>query len=122
MKLIFRRLAVWCAATLGTARAFVTAAFILVLWAVSGPFLGFSETWQLIINTGTGLVTFLAVFLIQNEQNRQSKAAHLKLDELLRGTTGTRDRFVDLENATDTELRAVRDDLHRLHDEAPEGV
>ena len=117
--MLFRRLAVWCAATLGTARAFVTAAFILVLWAVSGPFLGFSETWQLIINTGTGLVTFLAVFLIQNEQNRESRAAHLKLDELLRGTAGARNRLVAVEDATEAELRAMRDDLHRLHKDTP---
>jgi low affinity Fe/Cu permease len=107
----------WCANTFGTAQAFVTAAFILVLWAVSGPFLGFSTTRQLIINTGTGLVTFLAVFLIQNAQNRQSKAAHLKLDELLRGTSGARNRIVDLEDAPDAELKVVADEMRTLREQ-----
>ena len=116
--MFFRRSAVWCATTLGTARAFVAAAFVLLLWAVSGPFLGFSETWQLIINTGTGLVTFLAVFLIQNEQNRQSKAAHLKLDELLRGTEGARNRIVALEDAPDEEVQVVADEMRSLREES----
>src|SRR3569833_2804511 len=75
---------------LGTARAFIAAIFIIVVWAITGPTFLFSDTWQLIINTGTTIVTFLMVFLIQNTQNRDAKAVHLKLDELIRALRGAR--------------------------------
>src|SRR5687767_15905878 len=82
---------------------------IVVLWAISGPLFGFNQTWQLVINTGTTIVTFLMVFLIQNTQNRDAKAIHLKLDELIRGVTGARNRLIDLEEMSEAEL----DDLQR---------
>jgi low affinity Fe/Cu permease len=85
------------------------AAAIIVIWAVTGPLFGFSDTWQLVINTGTTIVTFLMVFLIQNTQNRDAKAIHLKLDELIRAVAEARTGMVDLEEMSEDEL----DRLHR---------
>ncbi len=103
-----------CSNLLGTPWAFVTALLIIVVWAVTGPVFGFSDTWQLIINTGTTIVTFLMVFLIQNTQNRDSKAVHLKLDELIRALTGARDDLVDLEELSDEELEKLEQEFKRL--------
>lgn len=99
----------------GTAYSFVIALLVIALWATSGPLFGFSDTWQLVINTGTTIVTFLMVFLIQNTQNRDSKAVHLKLDELIRATTA-RNAFVDLEDLSDEELAQLDSDFRDLHD------
>ena len=87
--------------------AFLAAVGIIIVWAVSGPFFGFSETWQLVINTGTTIVTFLMVFLIQNTQNRDAMAMHLKLDELIRSIEEADNAMIRAEDETDEELRAA---------------
>jgi low affinity Fe/Cu permease len=103
------------AMVLGTAWAFTVAVIIIVIWGITGPAFHFSDTWQLIINTGTTIVTFLMVFLIQNTQNRDAKAVHLKLDELIRAMKGARNRLVDLEKLSDEELQRLEKEFHRLH-------
>ena len=104
MKDIFRRVSVKISTWAGSALAFSAALFVVLIWASSGPAFGFSDTWQLVINTGTTIVTFLMVFLIQNTQNRDSKAMQLKLDELIVTHKAARDSFVGLEDLTDEEL------------------
>jgi low affinity Fe/Cu permease len=99
---------------LGSAWAFLAACALVVLWMLSGPIFGFSDAWQLVINTGTTIVTFLMVFLIQNTQNRDSRALHLKLDELIRSTHAARNRLIDLENCTDEELDQLEREFERL--------
>ncbi len=84
---------------------------VVVLWAVTGPLFGFSDTWQLVINTGTTIVTFLMVFLIQNAQNRDTQALHLKLDELIRATEGAHNRLIALEEQGEEELALVRREI-----------
>ncbi|MGH8101012.1 MAG: low affinity iron permease family protein [Chthoniobacterales bacterium] len=116
----FHQFAHRSAALLGTAWAFVVAALIILVWGVTGPTFHFSDTWQLIINTGTTIVTFLMVFLIQNTQNRDAKAVHLKLDELIRAMKGARNRLVDLEKLSDDELQALEQEFQRLHQESRE--
>ena len=88
---------------------------------MTGPAFHYSDTWQLIINTGTTIVTFLMVFLIQNTQNRDAKAVHLKLDELIRAMKGARNKMVDLEKLSDDELQALEKEFHRLHQESRDG-
>src|SRR5476651_2442883 len=88
----------------GSSAAFAIACLIIIIWLISGPFFGFSDTWQLVINTGTSITTFLMVFLIQNTQNRDARAMHLKLDELIRGVEGARTHLMNLEQFTDEEL------------------
>jgi low affinity Fe/Cu permease len=92
---------------LGSAWAFACAILIIVVWGLTGPTFHYSDTWQLIINTGTTIVTFLMVFLIQNTQNRDAKAAHLKLDEVIRALKGARNELVDLENLSDEDLTSL---------------
>jgi low affinity Fe/Cu permease len=94
--------------------AFICALGIILLWGFVGPLFGFSDTWQLVINTGTTIVTFLMGFLIQHTQNHDARAAHLKLDELIRGVDGARTRLVDLENMTDDEIDQLQDQFQRL--------
>ena len=89
---------------LGSAWAFAGAMLIIVVWALTGPAFHYSDTWLLIINTGTTIVTFLMVFLIQNTQNRDAKAAHLKLDEVIRALKGARNELIDLEKLSDEEI------------------
>jgi low affinity Fe/Cu permease len=103
---------------LGSAWAFILAILIIVVWATTGPMFHFSDTWQLIINTGTTIVTFLMVFLIQNTQNRDAKAVHLKLDELIRALKGARNRLVDLEKLSDDELKNLEQEFGRIHQQA----
>jgi len=98
----------------GRAPVFVVAISIIIVWAVLGPVFGFSDSWQIVINTGTTIVTFLMVFLIQNAQNRESKATQLKLDELLSATKKARTSMVDLENLSDDELKRLEKDFERL--------
>jgi low affinity Fe/Cu permease len=98
----------------GSAWAFMIAAIIVIAWAVTGPFFHYSDTWQLVINTGTTIVTFLMVFLIQNTQNRDATAMHLKLDELLRAVHDARTNLVDIENRSDAELARLRAEFERL--------
>ena len=100
---VFRHVAHKASDTLGTPMSFVLAVTTIGLWAMSGPYFHYSDTWQLVINTSTTIITFLMVFLIQASQNRDSRAIHLKLDELIR-TSRARNAFADLENATDREL------------------
>ncbi len=107
-----------CSNLLGTAWAFVAALLIIVVWAVTGPIFKFSDTWQLIINTSTTIVTFLMVFLIQNTQNRDAKAVHLKLDELIRALTGARNDLVDLEELSDAELEKLEMEFKSLSERA----
>ena len=104
---LFRKFAQTTSHIVGTPWAFIVAVLIIVLWAVLGPIFDYSDTWQLVINTGTTIITFLMVFLIQNTQNRDAKAIHLKLDELIKAAKGARNSLVDLEGLTDAELRAL---------------
>ena len=100
------------AATLaGNYVTFLLALGIVLLWAIAGPLFGFSETWQLVINTGTTIVTFLMVFLIQNSQNRDGAAMQAKLDELLRAVEQAREQFIGIEHMTDREIEKIRMDL-----------
>src|SRR5947209_14914385 len=104
----FSRFAKWTAHATGHPAAFVLAGSTIVVWVVSGPVFGFSDTWQLVINTGTTIVTFLMVFLIQNTQNRDSAAVHLKLDELVRAVQGAHNALLDLEELTEEDLDQIR--------------
>ncbi len=114
----FRIFAQRSAAMLGTAWSFCIAVLIIVVWIVTGPKFHYSDTWQLIINTGTTIVTFLMVFLIQNTQNRDAKAIHLKLDELIRALKGARNKLVDLEQLSDDELKKLEIEFQRLRERA----
>jgi low affinity Fe/Cu permease len=105
---VFRKFAAAVAHAAGSYWTFIVAVTIIVAWAVTGPLFGYSDTWQLVINTGTTIVTFLMVFLIQNTQNRDAKAFHLKLDELLKGVKGARTSLVDLEDLSDEELEDLK--------------
>jgi low affinity Fe/Cu permease len=116
MNEIFRKFSQATAHAMGTSWAFILAALVIIVWAITGPVFGFSDTWQLVINTSTTIVTFLMVFLIQNTQNRDAKAIHLKLDELLKGVTGARTELVDLENLTDKELEDLHQQFKKIHD------
>jgi len=104
----FHQLARSAADAFGSPWAFVAALLVVVIWATTGPLFGFSDSWQLVVNTGTTIVTFLMVFLIQNAQNRDAKAFHLKLDELILKLHGARNRLMALEELSDAEL----DELH----------
>ena len=115
MKNLFRRTAHNISTWTGSPWAFLLALSIVVGWAVSGPIFNFSSTWQLMINTVTTIVTFLMVFLIQNTQNRDSKAMQLKLDELIRVSGPARDAFVDIESLTDEELDELDNEFKKLH-------
>ena len=99
---------------LGTPAAFASACAVVVLWAVLGPVFGFSDTWQLVINTGTTIVTFLMVFLVQSTQNRDARALHLKMDELLRSGDVARNRLISLENCTDEEINQIERQFQAL--------
>jgi low affinity Fe/Cu permease len=103
---------------LGSAWAFAIAVLIIIIWGVTGPAFHFSNTWQLIINTGTTIVTFLMVFLIQNTQNRDAKAVHLKLDEIIRSIKGARNEMVDLEELSDEDLKKLEEQFQRLRKKA----
>lgn len=110
----FRVAARKISAVLGTAWAFMGAVAVIVVWGLSGQIFSYSDTWQLIINTGTTIVTFLMVFLIQNTQNCDSKAIHLKLDELIRSVDGARNRLMDLETLSDEDLDRFQKEFERL--------
>jgi low affinity Fe/Cu permease len=105
---IFARFARWTSHAAGHPAAFLLAALTIVAWVVTGPIFGYSDTWQLVINTGTTIVTFLMVFLIQNTQNRDSAAVQLKLDELIRAVNGAHNALLDLEELTDKDLDRMR--------------
>lgn len=111
---VFRRLAHHASERLGSPWAFACAIGLIVIWALSGPFLGFSTTWQLLINTATTVLTFLMVFLIQNTQNRDTRAVHLKLDELIRAVRTARNNLIDLEELSDMELDRFEDEFRKI--------
>src|SRR5690606_7017105 len=117
MKETFRKVSARISNAAGTANAFLFACLIVIIWGVSGPAFNYSDTWQLVINTGTTIVTFLMVFLIQNTQNRDSKALHLKLDELIRSTKNARNAFVDLENFSDEDLELLDRESREMHED-----
>lgn len=119
MKESFRKIANRISVWTGSAAAFLIALTIVIVWASTGPIFNFSETWQLMINTGTTIVTFLMVFLIQNTQNRDGKAMQLKLDELIRVSGPARDNFVDLEDLTDNELDELDQEFKKIHATGP---
>ena len=118
----FARFARWTSHAAGHPAAFLAAVGVIILWLVTGPLFGFSDTWQLVINTGTTIVTFLMVFLIQNTQNRDSTATQLKLDELIRATEGAHTGLLDLEELTEQELEQLRVRYEELARQAREAL
>jgi len=114
----FRVFAHRSAAMLGSAWAFGGAVLVILVWILTGPTFHFSDTWQLIINTATTVITFLMVFLIQNTQNRDAKAVHLKLDEIIRALKGARNQLVDLEDLSDEDLKKLEEQFRRLRAKA----
>lgn len=114
MKDAFRRFSIAAANALGAPWMFIANVLLIFIWAGAGPFFDYSDTWQLVINTATTVFTYLAVFLIQNTQNRDALAIHLKLDELIKGVTGARTHLVNLESLTDEELTALQEEFTRL--------
>ena len=115
MRELFRKFAQITSAVVGSSWAFIVAVLIIIVWAVTGPMFHYSDTWQLVINTGTTIITFLMVFLIQNTQNRDAKAIHLKLDELIKGVKGARTSMVNLEQLSDKDLERLQKEFERLH-------
>jgi low affinity Fe/Cu permease len=113
----FHRSATAASAAVGTPWAFAAAVGIVLAWAVSGPLFGFSDTWQLVINTGTTIVTFLMVFLIQNTQNRDTRVVQLKLDELIRAVAGARNSLVDMEDMSDEALAQLQEEFETLRNQ-----
>lgn len=109
---LFERFSTWAVHATGSSVAFLGAVSIVLIWAITGPLFQFSESWQLVINTGTTIITFLMVFLIQKTQNKDAKAIHLKLNELIASQQGASNRMVDLEDLTEAEL----DQLHKFYE------
>ena len=101
----------------GTKWAFLAALLVIVLWLVTGPYFHYSDTWQLIINTGTTVVTFLVVFLIQNTQNRDARAIHLKLDEIIKSIDKAHNEMIDIEHLSDEELQTLADRYQKVREE-----
>ena len=116
MNELFRKFAHKTSEIVGSPWAFIIAVALIALWVVSGPIFGFSDTWQLIANTITTLITTLMVFLIQNTQNRDATAMHLKLDELIRALKEARNSLVDLEDLSDEELKQLQEQFKRIHE------
>jgi low affinity Fe/Cu permease len=120
LQTVFRRFAHQTATAAGSPVAFLAAVTIIVVWGATGPIFHFSDTWQLIINTGTTIITFLMVFLIQNTQNRDSQVMQLKLNELIRAMHSARNDLVDLEELSDEELNRLQDQFANFHRRAVE--
>lgn len=116
VNLWFSRFASSTAQVVGNPMVFCAAVVLLVVWAVSGPYFHYSDTWQLIINTSTTIVTFLVVFLIQNTQNRDAKALHLKLDELIRSHHPANDDLIDIQKLSDEELDALEERYRKIRE------
>ena len=115
---LFHKIAQRVSDWVGSPKAFMLALSIVILWAFSGKAFGYSDTWQLIINTGTTILTFLMVFLIQNTQNRDAKATHLKLDELIRSLGDARNKLLDIEDETDEEIKKLQNEFIALSKES----
>ena len=115
---LFSRFAKWASRSTGRPASFALASFVIMAWIVTGPLFGYSDTWQLVINTATTIITFLMVFLIQNTQNRDTEAIQIKLDELIRAMNGAHDALLDLEELDERTLDAFRDKYQRLAREA----
>jgi low affinity Fe/Cu permease len=113
----FHRISMLVSSKLGSPIAFLLAVLLIVLWVITGPFFNFSDTWQLVINTTTTIVTFLMVFAIQNTQNRDARAMQIKLNELIKGSSGARTEYVDIEDLTDSELDVMQAQFKELHDQ-----
>ena len=118
----FKNFSKWTARMAGHPTAFVVALAVIVIWALTGPIFGYSDTWQLIINTGTTIVTFLMVFLIQNTQNRDTGAIQAKLDELIRAIDGAHNALLDLEELDEEEIEHIRRDYRKLAEEARKAI
>jgi len=118
MRNAFRIFARRSSIALGSAWAFAGAVLVILVWVLIGPTFHFSDTWQLVINTATTVITFLVVFLIQNTQNRDAKAMHLKLDEVIRALKGARNQLVDLENLSDEDLKKLEKQFQHLRKKA----
>ncbi|MEJ0053966.1 MAG: low affinity iron permease family protein [bacterium] len=116
MSSLFRRIAHWTSKATGSPGAFVVAVLAIVVWGATGPVFGFSDTWQLVINTGTTILTFLMVFLIQNTQNRDAHAIHLKLDEVIRAIKPARNSFIDAEDLEDKALDVLQEEFKELRE------
>jgi low affinity Fe/Cu permease len=109
----FSHAAQWCSQQCGRAHTFVAAILLIIVWAGCGPAFHYSDTWQLIINTGTTIVTFLMVFLIQNTQNRDTTAIQMKLDELIRANEHARNRMMEIEDMTENEIKQLKESFLR---------
>lgn len=116
MHQFFRKFSHWTSEKVGSPWAFAIAVIAILAWAVSGPFFGFSENWQLVINTCTTILTFLMVFLIQNTQNRDAHAIHLKLDELIRAIAPARNMLIDIEDMEDEELALLQEEFRKFRE------
>ncbi|MBP7967113.1 low affinity iron permease family protein [Candidatus Woesebacteria bacterium] len=114
MQELFRKFSQKISIITGTPWSFILSLFIIVLWGITGPYFEYSDTWQLVINTGTTIITFLMVFLIQNTQNREARATQLKLDELIRSVRGARNMLIELEDMSDEDLNKFADEFHEL--------
>jgi low affinity Fe/Cu permease len=114
----FTRFAKWASRMTGRPGTFLLAAAVIIVWALMGPLFHFSDTWQLVINTGTTIITFLMVFLIQNTQNRDTEVLQIKLDELIRAVENAQNAILDLEELSDQELDQMRDEYEKLAAEA----
>ena len=113
----FHVLATHAANWVGTKWAFLAAMLVIVAWLVSGPYFHYSDTWQLVINTGTTVITFLVVFLIQNTQNRDAKAIHLKLDEIIKSIDQAHNEMIDIEHLSDEELQKLADKYQKVRED-----
>jgi low affinity Fe/Cu permease len=114
MNQLFRKFSIAAANALGSSWMFIANVFLILVWLFAGPFFHYSDTWQLVVNTATTVFTYLAVFLIQNTQNRDATAIHLKLDELIKGVSGARTQLVNLQDLSDEELMALQEEFKRL--------
>src|SRR6185295_6974328 len=114
MNQLFRKFSIAAANALGSSWMFIANVLLILIWLGAGPFFNYSDTWQLIVNTATTVFTYLAVFLIQNTQNRDATAIHLKLDELIKGVGGARTHLVNLENLSDEELSELQEEFMKL--------
>jgi low affinity Fe/Cu permease len=113
---LFRKFSNKTSEIVGSSWAFIAAVVIIIFWAASGPMFHYSDTWQLVINTSTTIITFLMVFLIQNTQNRDAKAIHLKLDEMIKATPKARNHMIDLDKLSDEQLKKLEAEYKRICD------